>query len=103
MDKCSDIGFLDKVCSACPVQVLRISGDIFHGMNFGRLLYDPWASKHLKILFVVRDPRAVVFETRLSGNDGSHFNKNPSTICSRQRSSLRSIMKFHEFSPINFR
>ena len=38
-----------------------MSGDIFHGLNFGRLLYDPWFSKNLKILFVLRDPRGKEF------------------------------------------
>ena len=38
-----------------------MSEDIFHGLNFGRLLYDPWFSKNLKILFVLRDPRGKEF------------------------------------------
>ena len=49
-------------------QILRVSGDIFHGLNFGRLLYDPWFSKNLKILFVLRDPRGKEFSKLENGS-----------------------------------
>jgi len=99
---CSNIDYLDSVCSASPIQILRVSGDIFHGLNFGRLLYDPWFSKNLKILFVLRDPRGITFQRTLDSkcNQGC---EDPSKICSRQRSSLRAAVQFQEFSPENFK
>ena len=54
--------YLDTVCSYSPIQYLRVNSDIFHSLNFGRLIYDPWSSQSLKVIFVVRDPRGILYE-----------------------------------------
>ena len=94
---CGNLTYLNTACSYAPIQLLRINSEIFHSLNFGRLIYDPWSSETLKIIFMVRDPRGIVYErirkSKCSGNSCA-----PEKICTRMRVNLRAILQYQTFS-----
>lgn len=93
--------YLSGVCLQSPVQILRVNTDVFHGLNFGRLLYDPWTSKSLKIVAVFRDPRGIWYQRKQNPRCNAGC-QDPGKICSRLSATLRAAFQFQKFSPDHF-
>ena len=95
---CGNLTYLNAICSEAPIQLLRVNTEIFHALNFGRLIYDPWSSASLKIIFMVRDPRALIYERKLNPKCNSNCS-DAAKICTRMRSNMRAILQYETFAP----
>ena len=99
---CESVKYLDKTCSTSSIQIFRIRLDLYHGLSLGRLLYDPWISESLRIIYLFRDPRGIVFERSQDPNCNSVC-RQAARICSRSKTSLKAAFQFQQFSPNNFK
>ena len=59
LDKCTNLEYLNQVCKAVPIQIIKLDR---MGLNAARefIRRDNLLQNNVKIIYLVRDPRAVI-------------------------------------------